>query len=94
MTHATNFLLLPVWQNAKCYCVVNIHRSLLRQLYLATSYTQQIRVQQKLNCLRPRPSCYAFRLRRWPRGPMSLGTRQSNNLAGLWEGQPVGCVNH
>ena len=71
-----------VWQNAKCYCVVNTHRSLLKQLYLATSYTQQIHVQQKLNCLRPRPSCYVFCLR-WPREPMSLGTSQSNNLAGL-----------
>ena len=81
LTHATNFLLWPVWQNAKCYCVVNTHCSLLKQLYLATSYTQQILVQQKLNCLRPRPSCYAFRLR-WPRGLISLGTRQSNNLAG------------
>ena len=61
--------------------------------YSATSYTQQIRVEQKLNCLRPRPSCYAFRLR-WPRGLMSLGTKQSNNLAGLWGRQPVGCVNY
>ena len=61
--------------------------------YSATSYTQQKRVEQKLNCLRPRPSCYAFRLR-WPRGLISLGTRQSHNLAGLWGGQPVGCVNH
>ena len=82
--------LFSTWQNAKCYCVVNTHSSLLQQLFCHILYTT---VEQKLNCLRSRPSCFAFRLR-WPRGLMSLGTRQSNNLAGLWGRQPVGCVNH
>ena len=62
--------------------------------YFATSYTQQIRVQPtEIELLTSQAFllCVSFTL---ACGLMSLGTRQSNNLAGLWGGQPVGCVNH
>ena len=39
LTYASNFLLWPVWQNAKCFCVFNTHSSLLKQLCYHILYT-------------------------------------------------------
>ena len=89
-----SFVICFTWQNAKCYCVVNTHSSLLQQLQQLCHIlytTNTCRTEIELLTSQAFLLCVSFTL---ACGLMSLGTRQSNNLAGFWGRQPVGCVNH
>ena len=87
-----SFVTCFTWQNAKCYSVVNTHSSLLQQLFCHILYTTNACTTEiELLTSQAFLLCVSFTL---ARGLKSLGTRQSNNLAGLWGRQPVGCVNH